>query len=133
MCLFVAWYFNTSICGLNHDKSTPMQSRLRGLGCSSVGRALDRYAAEPVRFPGMARDFSSRVNFQCRLSYGVRTLPSAIACINISAHVKDPVVHVRVRLDFGNTKTPSMHSRLGSAPWRKSPWDRNILKSSDIM
>ena len=24
-----------------------------------------------VRFPGAARDFSPRVNFQCRLSYGV--------------------------------------------------------------
>ena len=26
-----------------------------------------------VRFPGAARDFSPKVNFQCRLSYGVRT------------------------------------------------------------
>ena len=38
-----------------------------------------------------------RVNFQCRISYGVFTLPCAIACIHICAHVKDPVVHVRVR------------------------------------
>ena len=29
-------------------------------------------------------------------SYGVRTPPFAIECINICAHVKDPVVHVRV-------------------------------------
>ena len=50
-----------------------------------------------VRFPGAARDFLPRVNFQCRLSYGVRTPPCAIACINICAHVHDPVVHVRVR------------------------------------
>ena len=28
-----------------------------------------------VRFPGAARDFSPRVNFQCRLSFGVRTPP----------------------------------------------------------
>ena len=28
-----------------------------------------------VRVPGAARDFSPRVNFQCRLSYGVRTAP----------------------------------------------------------
>ena len=40
-----------------------------------------------VRFPRAARDFSPRVNFQCRLSYGVRTSPCA----------KDAVVHVRVR------------------------------------
>ena len=30
-----------------------------------------------VRFPGVARDFSPRVNFQNRLSYGVRT---ALVC-----------------------------------------------------
>ena len=28
-----------------------------------------------VRFPGAARDFSLRVNFRCRLSYGVRDTP----------------------------------------------------------
>ena len=50
-----------------------------------------------VRFPGAERNCSLRVNFQCRLSYGVRTLPCEIACINICAHIKDPVVHVRVR------------------------------------
>ena len=50
-----------------------------------------------VRFPGAARNLSPRVNFQRRLSYGVRTPPCAMACINIYAHVEDPVVHVRVR------------------------------------
>ena len=43
------------------------------------------------------RFFSPRVNFQCGLSYGVRTSPCAIAYINICLHVKDPVVHIRVR------------------------------------
>ena len=50
-----------------------------------------------VRFLGAARDFSPRVNFQCRLFYGVCTPPGAIACIYICAHVKDSVVHVTVR------------------------------------
>ena len=50
-----------------------------------------------VRFPGAARDFLPGVNFQCRLSIGVRTPPCAIACINICAHDKDSVVHFRVR------------------------------------
>ena len=50
-----------------------------------------------VRFPGAARDFSRRVHFQCRLSYGVRSPPFAITSIYICAHVKDPVVLVRVR------------------------------------
>ena len=50
-----------------------------------------------VRFPRAARDFSPKVNFQCRLSYDVRTPSCAIARIYICAHVKDPVDHVRVR------------------------------------
>ena len=50
-----------------------------------------------VRVPGTAWDFSPRVNFQCRLSYGVRTPPCATAFINICAHVKDSIVHVRDR------------------------------------
>ena len=40
----------------------------------------------------------------CRLSYGV---PCAIACIYICAHVKDPVVHVRVRWIMGTLKYPA--------------------------
>ena len=60
-----------------------------------------------VRFPGAARDFSLRVNFQCRLSYGVRTSPSAIACIYICKHVKDPVVPVRVRWVMETLKHPA--------------------------
>ena len=46
-----------------------------------------------VRFPSAARDFSPKVNFQCRLSYGVRTPPCAIACINTNS------------VDYGNTET----------------------------
>ena len=66
-----------------------------------------------VRFPGEARDFSPRVDFQCRLSYGVRTslplLPHlcAIACIIICAHVKDPVVYVWIRWIVEALKYPA--------------------------
>ena len=60
-----------------------------------------------VRFPGAAREFSPKVNFQCRLSYGVRTPPCAIACIYIRAHVKDPIVHVRVRWIMETLKHPA--------------------------
>ena len=43
-----------------------------------------------VRVPGAAREFSPRVSFRCRLSYGVRAAPlCAIACINICVHVKN--------------------------------------------
>ena len=50
-----------------------------------------------VWFPGVAREFLPRVNFQCKPSFGVCTFPCAIACINTCAHNKDPVIHVRVR------------------------------------
>ena len=60
-----------------------------------------------VRFLGATRDFSPRVNFQSRLFYGVRTPPCAIACIYICGHVKDPVVHVRVRWIMETLKHPA--------------------------
>ena len=60
-----------------------------------------------VRFPGAARDFSPSVNLQCRLSYGVRKAACAIACIYICAHVKDHVVHVRVRWIVETLKHPA--------------------------
>ena len=37
-----------------------------------------------VRVPGAARDFSPRVNFRCRLSYGVRTAP---VCCRMHQHL----------------------------------------------
>ena len=60
-----------------------------------------------VLFPGAARVFSPGVNFQYRLSYGVRKVPCAIACIYICAHVKDTVVHVRVRWIMKTLKHPA--------------------------
>ena len=85
----------------------------QGWGCGSVGTA----SPTQVRFPGAVRDFSPRVNFQCRLSYVcLCTPPCAIACINICMHVKDPVVHVSVRWIMKTLKHPTctVH-RLGSA------------------
>ena len=60
-----------------------------------------------VRFPGMTRNFCPRVNFQYRVSYGVRTPPYAIACINICANGRDPTVHVRVRWIMETLKRPA--------------------------
>ena len=45
-----------------------------------VAQLVERRTGTPlrqVRFPGATRDLSPRVNFQCRLSYGVRT---ALVC-----------------------------------------------------
>ena len=50
-----------------------------------------------VRFPRAARNFLPKVNFQCWLSFSVRTPPCAFTCINICVHDKDPVLHVWVR------------------------------------
>ena len=69
-------------------------------GGGDVAQLVERRtgtALEQVRFPGAARDFSPRINVQCRLFYGVRRPPCATTSINICAHVKDPVAHVRVR------------------------------------
>ena len=70
-----------------------------------------------VLLPGAVKDFSPRVVFQCRLSSVVVRTPScAIASINICAHVRDPCSPRQSLIDYGNTKTASMHRRLGSAP-----------------
>ena len=50
-----------------------------------------------VQCPSAASDFLPRDDVQCRLPFGVHTPSCAILCINICAHDKDPVVHVRVR------------------------------------
>ena len=60
------------------------------------------HAAEAGSIPrcGKGFFFSPRVNFQCRSSYGVRTPP-------VCTHVKDPVVHVRVRWIMQTLKHPA--------------------------
>ena len=57
---------------------------------------LEERRTGKVRFPDAAMDFSPGVNFQCRLTVSVHPY-CAITCINISAHDKDRVVHLRVR------------------------------------
>ena len=115
---------------------------LRYVG-GDVAQVTERRTGTPlrqVRFPGAAKVFSPRVDYQCRHFYRVRTPPYAIACINICMHVKDPVVHFRVRWIMETLKTPSMHRRLCRAtlsqlafpgknnpnfPWKKSKWDNS--------
>ena len=87
-----------------------------GWGCSPVGRALERHAADARS----TREFSPSVNFQCRLSYGVRTPPCTIACINVCAHVKDPVVPVSVRWIMGTLKRPACTA--GSVAGLRGSW-----------
>ena len=96
-----------------------------------------------VRFPGVARDLSPRVNFQCKLSYVRSYTP---VCNRIHLHLcarersRSPC---QSSADYGNTKTPSMHRRLGSAtlsklalpgernpnfPWEKSQCENTVVK-----
>ena len=45
----------------------------------------------------------------------------------ICAYIEDPVAHVKSSVDYGNTKTPTMHHRFGSVtvtagfPQRRQP------------
>ena len=69
--------------------------------------ASDQHATNTVPIPQCSRDFSPRVNFQCRLLYGVCAPPCAVACIYICEHAKDPVVHVRVWWFMETLKHPA--------------------------
>ena len=71
-------------------------------------RASDRHAADAGSNLRCGKGFFFLpVNFQCRLSYVCPHTPCAIVCINICAHVKDPVVHVRVRWNMETLKHPA--------------------------
>ena len=78
-----------------------------------VAQLLERRTGTPlthVLYSSAARlllFFFPGVNFQIRLSYGVCVPPCAVACINICAHVRDPVVHVRVRWIMETLKHPA--------------------------
>ena len=63
-----------------------------------------------VRVPGMARDFSPRVSFQCRLSYGVRTAPDALTSVGT---LKYPTL-TTIALS-GHMKTRHTLTGMGSA------------------
>ena len=89
--------------------------------CGDVAQLVEHRPGTPltqVRIPGAARDFSPRVNFQCRLSY-----VCPYTHVYICAHVKDPVVHVRVRWIMETLKHPagSRYSLWVRAPdsWSK--------------
>ena len=66
-----------------------------------------------VRFPGAARNFSPRLNFQCRLSY---VCPYTPVCNRMHLHLCARLrscSSCQSAVNYGHTKTPSMHPRLG--------------------
>ena len=94
--------------GVHYDEDvTILVMRIGGGDVAQLVERRTGTAPTQFPFPGAARDFSPRANFQCRPSFGVRTPPCAIACIYICVHVKDPVVHVRVRWIMETLKHPA--------------------------
>ena len=64
------------------EQNTRAEVLVVGLGMWSgdVAQLVEHRTGTPrtqVRFPGVTKDFSPRVNFQGRLTYGVRTYPLA--------------------------------------------------------
>ena len=73
-----------------------------GWGCSSVGRATDRHAADAGSIPRCGKGFFSLSQLSVQILFTITSSPpphppGATACIYICSHVKDSVVHVRVR------------------------------------
>ena len=77
-----------------------------GRGCSSVGRASDRHVADAGSIPRCGKGFFSQSQLSVQTLLHVRTPPCAIAFINICAHVRDSVVHVRVQWIMEALKHP---------------------------
>ena len=68
---------------------------MRGWECSSI--ELDRHATDAGSISQCGKRFFSQSQLSVQDCYSNCTTPLAIACINICAHIKDPLVHVRVR------------------------------------
>ena len=77
------------------------------LACSSVGRASDRHAVDASSIPRCGKGFFSESQLSVQTLLRCCTLPCAIACINICAHIKDPLVHVRIRWIMEALKHPA--------------------------
>ena len=79
-----------------------------GWGCSSVGRAWDQHAADAGSIPWCSKGFfsQSQLSVQTLLRVSIYP-PCATACINICAHIKDLLVHVRVWWIMETLKHPA--------------------------
>ena len=83
-----------------------------GWGCSSVGSASDRHAADAGSILWCGKGFFSQSQ---RSVQTFRTLPM---CNRMHLHLctrQRSCSPCQSSVDYGNTKTPSMHRRLGSA------------------
>ena len=96
------------LCWSNRHKQNSLSERMEGGNVAQLVEHQNSTLPTQIRFPDAeSPPLPPPVHFQCRLSYGVRTRPCAIACIYICAYVKDPVVHVRVRWTMETRKHPA--------------------------
>ena len=85
-------------------------------GCSSVGRVSDRHAAGAGSISRCSKGFfsQSQLSVQTLLRVSVHPRVQSHALTSVST-LKTSCGPCQSSVDYGNTKTPSMHSRLGSA------------------
>ena len=120
------WWFSTGCCCVWHAGTMQVSvfwklpEKVPAEGSSTRKLILLHTLLRQVRSPGAVRDFSPRVNFQCRLSFSVCTPPCTSACNNICAHIKGPAVHVRFRCFMETLKHPAC--TLGLVVWLSSSW-----------
>ena len=123
--------FHQSPCNVPDIAHGLRRIPLWGWGCSSVGRASDRHAADAGSIPRCGKRFFSQSQLSVQILLRCpcsppHPLPCAIACIYTCADVKNPVVHVRVRLLLKNC-TSSMHRRQNFLR-EKFHWNNTVEK-----
>ena len=87
-----------------------------------VARLVEQRTVTPlteVRFPSAARDFLPRVNFQCRLSFGVHTPLCAVACTITCTHVR--------------SYSPCQGSMDGNTNVLSTPYGDKIIKLMSVI
>ena len=92
-----------------------MQQPPRSEDVAQLVRAADRHAADAGSIPRCGKEFFSQSTFSANSLTCVRTPTCAITCTNICAHIKDPLVYVRVWWIMETLKHPARTVVLGSA------------------
>ena len=97
----------TAHCEWSRASVGSRSSKPLGRECSPVGTASDWHAADTGSTPLCGKGFFSESSFSADSLRCIRTPPCAITRIKICAHVKDPVVHVRLRWIMETLKHPA--------------------------
>ena len=95
----------------------------QGWGCSSVVRASDRHGTDAGLIPCCGKGFFSQSQLSVQTLLHVRKPTCAIPC----AHYRS-CSSCQSLVDYGNTKMPSMHHRLGSTTLSQLAflWESNL-------